>query len=86
MGRHRDAFADIFVAHTGIHIPTLHEMCRETLNLHIGTGTSNLNVQIVFVSSFYVVYFTSVLFWRIIRWRHALNANVWQLPVTDYAV
>ena len=26
VGRHDDAFADIFVAHTGIHIPTLHEM------------------------------------------------------------
>ena len=28
VGRHGDAFADIFVAywHTGIHIPTLHEM------------------------------------------------------------
>ena len=35
-----------FVAHTGIHIPTLHE-CRETLNPHIGTGTSNLNMQVV---------------------------------------
>ena len=35
-----------FVAQTGIHIPRLHEMCRETLNPHIGTGTSNLNVQL----------------------------------------
>ena len=26
---------------------------------------------------FYDVYLTSVLFWRTIRWRHALNANVW---------
>ena len=68
MGRHGDAFADIFVAHTGIHIPTLHEMCEETLNPHIGSGTSNLNVNVVFVSSlFYDVYFTSVLFWRTIR-------------------
>ena len=25
-----------FVAHTGIHIPALHEMCRETLNPRIG--------------------------------------------------
>ena len=40
-----------FVVHTGIHIPTLHEMCRVTLNPHTGTGTSNLNVQVVFVSS-----------------------------------
>ena len=40
-----------FLAHTGIHIPTLHEVCRETLNPHIGTGTSNLNVQVVFVLS-----------------------------------
>ena len=31
----------LFVAHTGIHIPTLHEMCRETLNPHIETFTSN---------------------------------------------
>ena len=38
----------IFVAHTGIHIPTLHEMCRKTLNPHIGMGTSNLKVQVVF--------------------------------------
>ena len=54
-----------FVAHTGIHIPTL---CRETLNPHISTGTSNLNVQVFFVwSLFYDVYFTSVLFWRTIR-------------------
>ena len=43
-----------FVAHIGIQIPTLHEMCRETLNPHIGTGTSNLNVQIVFVSSIFM--------------------------------
>ena len=35
-----------FMAHTVIHIPTLHEMCRETLNPHIGTGTSNLNVPV----------------------------------------
>ena len=50
VGRHDDAFADIFfAARTGIQIPTLHEMCRETLNPHIDTGTSNLNVQIVFV-------------------------------------
>ena len=45
-----------FLAHTGIHIPTLHEMCRETLNPHIGTGTSNLNVQIVFVSSLFMTF------------------------------
>ena len=43
-----------FVAHTGIHIPTLHEMCRETLNPHIGMGTSNLNVQVVFVWSLFM--------------------------------
>ena len=62
---HLQAF---FVAHTGIHISTLHEMCRETLNPHIGTSTSNLNVQVVFVSSVsHDVYFTSVLFWRTIR-------------------
>ena len=44
------------VAHTGIHIPTLHEMCRETLNPHIGTGTSNLNVQVAFVSSLFMIF------------------------------
>ena len=60
MGRHGDAFADIFVAHTGIHIPTLHEMCGETLNPHIGTGTSYLSVPVVFVSSLFM------LFWRTI--------------------
>ena len=27
-----------FVEGTGLHIPTLHEMCRETLIPHIGTG------------------------------------------------
>ena len=49
-----------FVARTGIIIPTLHEMYRETLNPHIGTVTSNSNLQIVFVSSlFNDVYFTS---------------------------
>ena len=49
-----------FVVHTGIQIPTLHEMCRETLNPHIGTVTSNSNLQIVFVSRlFHDVYFTS---------------------------
>ena len=56
VGRHGDAFADIFVAHTGIHIPTLHEMCRETLNPHIGTGTSNFNVQVVVVSSLFMTF------------------------------
>ena len=56
MGRHDDAFAGIFVAHTGILIPTLHKMCRETLNLHIGMGTSNLNVQVVFVSSLFMTF------------------------------
>ena len=46
-----------FVAHNGIHIPTLHEMCRETLNLHIGTpGTSNLNVQVAFVSNLFMTF------------------------------
>ena len=56
MGRHDDAFAGIFVVRTGIHIPTLHEVCRETLNSHIGTGTSNLNVQVVFVSSLFMTF------------------------------
>ena len=45
-----------FVAHTRIHIPTLHEMCREALNPHIGTGTSYLNVQVVFVSSLFMTF------------------------------
>ena len=52
-----------FVAHTGIHIPTLHEMCRETLNPYIRTGSSNLNVQVVFLSSLLMtfIYFRVVL-------------------------
>ena len=50
---HLQAF---FLAHTGMHIPTLHEMCRETLNPHIDTGTSNLNVQVVFVSSRFMTF------------------------------
>ena len=36
-----------FVMLTGIHIPTLHEMYKETRNPHIGTGTSNSNVKFV---------------------------------------
>ena len=56
------------MAHTGIQIPTLHEMYRKTLNPHIRTVTSNSNLQNVFVSSlFHDVYFTSWLFWRTIR-------------------
>ena len=42
-----------YVAHTGIHIPTLHEMCRETLNPHIGMATSNSNLQTFFVLSLF---------------------------------
>ena len=45
-----------FVAHTGIHIPTLYGMCRDTLNPHIGTGTSNLNVQVFFLSSLFMTF------------------------------
>ena len=68
MGRHDDAFAGIFCGAYGIQIPTLHGMCRETLNPHIGTVTSNSNLQIVFVSSlFHYVYFTSWSFLRTIR-------------------
>ena len=37
------------MVHTGIQIPTLHEMGRETLNPHIGTVTSNSDLQIVFM-------------------------------------
>ena len=46
----------LFVVHTGIHIPTLHEMCREIFNFHIRTGTSNLNVQVVFLSSLFMTF------------------------------
>ena len=53
MGKHNDVFAGIFVACAGIQIPTLHEKCRETLNPHVGTGTSTLNMQVVFVSSLF---------------------------------
>ena len=45
-----------FVTHTGIHIPTLHDMCRETLNSHIRTGISYLNAQVVFVSSLFMMF------------------------------
>ena len=44
------------MVHTGIHVPTLHEMCRETLNPLIGTGTSNLNMHFVFVSSLFMTF------------------------------
>ena len=50
MERHFDAFAGIFVACTGIQLRTWYEMCKETLNPHIDTDTSNLNVHAVFVS------------------------------------
>ena len=44
----------------GIHIPTSHEMWRETLNPHINTVTSNSYLQTFFVSSlFHDGYFTS---------------------------
>ena len=67
VGRQDDAFAGIFVAHTGIQKPALHEMCRETLNPHIDMVTSDSNLQIVFVSNlFHDIYFTSWLFWRTI--------------------
>ena len=56
MGRHDDAFAGIFCGAYWDTIPTLHEMCRETLNPHIGMGTSNLNVQVVFVSSLFMTF------------------------------
>ena len=46
-----------FMAQTWIHIPTLREMCRETLNSHSGTVTSNTNLKIVFVSSFFFFFF-----------------------------
>ena len=44
------------MARTGKVIPTLHEICRKTLNPHIGTGTSNLNVKVVFVSSLFMIF------------------------------
>ena len=48
MGRRGDAFADIFYGaywdtHTNI-----------ALNPHIGTGSSSLNVQVIFVSSLFM--------------------------------
>ena len=56
-----------FVAHTGIHIPTLHEMCIETLNPHIGTVLLTVTYRLFLYRVFLYVYFTSVLFWRTIR-------------------
>ena len=57
-----------FMTHTGIQIPTLHKMCRNTLNPRIDTVTSNSNLQIVFVPIlFHDVYFTSWSLWRTIR-------------------
>ena len=50
---HLQAF---FVAHTVIQIPTWHEMCSETLNPHIGTVTSNSNLQTGFVSSLFMTF------------------------------
>ena len=38
----------------GIQIPTLHEMCRETLNPHISMVTSNSNLQIVLYCIFFM--------------------------------
>ena len=55
------------MAHIWIQVPTLREMCRETLNSHIGKVTSNPNLQTVSSSSlFHDVYLTSWLFWRTI--------------------
>ena len=56
VGRHGAAFADIFCGAYWEHIPTLLEMCRETLNPHIGRGTFNLNIQVVFVSSLFMTF------------------------------
>ena len=57
MGRHDDAFAGIFCgAYWDTHTNIAHEMCRETLNPHIRPGTSNLNVQVVFVSSLFMTF------------------------------
>ena len=50
MERHSDTFAGIFVASTGIQLQTWNEMCKEALNPHIDTDTSNFNVHAVFVS------------------------------------
>ena len=55
-GGHDDAFAGIFVARTGIRIPILHEMYGETSNPHIRMSASNLNAQVVFVSSFFMTF------------------------------
>ena len=46
------------MAHTVKQIHTLHEMCCKTLNPHIGTVTSNSNLQIVFVSVFFMTLFS----------------------------
>ena len=43
----------VFVAHTWIQLPTLHAMCRVTLNPQIDMVTYSSNLQIVFVSSFF---------------------------------
>ena len=56
MGRH-DAFAGIFCGtYWDTHTNVAHGMCRETLNPLIGTGTSNLNVQVVLVSSLFLTF------------------------------
>ena len=53
-----------FMAHTGVQIPTLHEMLEKLYILILVL----LHWQIVFVLSlFHDVYFTSWLFWRTIR-------------------
>ena len=44
------------MAQIGIQIPTLHDLCRETSNLHIGSGTSKLNVHVIFVSSHFMTF------------------------------
>ena len=64
---HLQAF---FEARTGIHIPTLLGMRRETLNPNIGTGTPNLNVQAVFILSFFCFFFLRLFHFRVVLENH----------------
>ena len=41
-----------FVVRTGIRIPALHEICRETLNPHIGMDTSNFGASYFCIKCF----------------------------------
>ena len=56
VGRHDDAFAGIFVAHTGLQIPILDGMCRETLNPNIGTVTSKSTCRLFLHREFFMTF------------------------------